>query len=269
MAYPFIRVKPESPNKMREPPDFTQNGYDYPDESAFSSLESSIASLRDYDPPVDPVTPQNTDLITRNHPISSIRTASAEENVPTSSKKRKVSEFEFGTTLTSDLPTIPPVFGINYRINIPSRNVPQSNNLFIKQILPHPEQEALRRHLENLLTQMWWISNEMEPNGAFSPFIEKIEDHRFRCIFCVQVHSRSDRAIAHCRKHLDHRPFACPGGCRVPFEVCTARFFTKECLMAHRKQEKRVCSSCGLILDKKNLKRHYQSNKCSRIMHSR
>ncbi|CAG8590071.1 2035_t:CDS:2 [Acaulospora colombiana] len=154
-AYPFFRFKPDTLSKMREPvPDLTQTTYDYPDESAFSSLASSISSMRDFEPPVDPVISPSIDPVIRNHPVSSIRTSSGEDNIPVVSKKRKASEFDFGTTLNSNISTVPPVFGINYRINIPSRNVPQSNHIFVKQMLPSPEQEALRGKVRGQSVQM-------------------------------------------------------------------------------------------------------------------
>jgi hypothetical protein len=212
---PLSETKQETQDNIGKPiSDLSQASYDYGNESGFSSLESSVASLGDFEPPRSLDLTQNIDMVSRNHPTSSMRTSSTEENVPPATKKRKTFEFP----MSGPSPT-PPIFGLNYRINVPSRNVPQSNKLFVEQILPSVEQEALRELLLGLLKQGWWFRNELEPNGSFSPFIEKFEEHRFKCVFCRQVHSRSDRAIAHCRKHLDHRPFACPGSCKSPFEV--------------------------------------------------
>jgi hypothetical protein len=86
-----------------------------------------------------------------------------------------------------------------------------SDPSLILQLLPHEQQEPLRQVLSDIFTTSWWRNNEPEPEGIFTPFIERLNNHKYKCAFCHTVQSRMDRAVAHCRKHLRHRPFYCDG----------------------------------------------------------
>lgn len=79
-----------------------------------------------------------------------------------------------------------------------------------------PGQEKLQECLLTILDSPWRKDNKKEPEGVFLPFIIALGQHQYRCIFCNDGdNTRMDRAIAHCRKHLDYRPFSCSGiACR-------------------------------------------------------
>lgn len=93
-----------------------------------------------------------------------------------------------------------------------------SDPCIIQKLLPYPYQESLRKLLRDMMEAKWWRQNQPEPEGVFTPFIETVAHHQYDCIFCDTSNSRMDRAVAHCRKHLRHRPFYCNGEkCRNGF----------------------------------------------------
>jgi hypothetical protein len=99
--------------------------------------------------------------------------------------------------------------------SVPTAELTKADSRLISSLQSQPEHEQLCGHLKTILTSPWRINNEAEPEGVFSPFITKVSQHQFQCVFCSQEHSRSDRAVAHCRKHINHRPFSCHGSyCR-------------------------------------------------------
>lgn len=138
-----------------------------------------------------------------------------------------------------------------------------SDPCFLRRLLPHPHQEHLRKAVCDIMTTNWWRQNEPEPEGVFGIFIDIIAHQQYQCVFCLMLNSRMDRAIAHCRKHLHHRPFYCNGEkCRNGPGACGSRFFTRECLTAHRKHHIITCTTCATPVEEKNLRRHKKSKRC-------
>lgn len=94
---------------------------------------------------------------------------------------------------------------------IPSRNPTTDNEDFIGRCFPLPDQEHLRTALRKILAELWWYNNRAEPEHAFDALVWKDEEGNFVCMICPRIYTRADRATAHIRKHLDHRPFVCNG----------------------------------------------------------
>lgn len=100
---------------------------------------------------------------------------------------------------------------------MPTRDANANNEYFIHAAFPgHSNAEGeLREKLREIFRSVWWMQNLHEPEEAFAAFIEKVENHSYRCRICPQENCRPDRAVAHFRKHIDHRPFRCTGrNCR-------------------------------------------------------
>ena len=73
----------------------------------------------------------------------------------------------------------------------------------------------------------WRRMHEMEPRdpttgrsvllALLMDFADPKGGRIYGCRICTETFARAGRAITHLRhKHLDHRPFACQGRCRVP-----------------------------------------------------
>ncbi|KAG8782655.1 hypothetical protein FRC20_006736, partial [Serendipita sp. 405] len=68
----------------------------------------------------------------------------------------------------------------------------------------------LRTILNVIFGSMWWRLDEIEPEAAYNSLIESCGDIH-KCRICNHEKTRWDRALAHIRKHVEHRPFVCFG----------------------------------------------------------
>ncbi|KAG8839878.1 hypothetical protein FRC18_000001 [Serendipita sp. 400] len=128
------------------------------------------------------------------------------------------------------------------------------------KIMRSIEDPLLRKLLIVIFASRWWNFDEVEPEAAYNALIETCGDI-YKCRICNHEKTRWDRALAHIRKHVEHRPFVCFGRSCSNGRKCTSRFFTKECLSAHQKSNTVVCH-CGAEVIPKNLSRHQRSLKC-------
>jgi len=166
------------------------------------------------------------------------------------------------TSDSSGYKSIPQHLTSPVMMNIEQHELISNPNLIRKLLgkVSLEQRESLRPKLLEIFESSWWRQNQPEPSEAFSAFITALPGREYKCLFCRTSRNRMDRAVAHCRKHLHHRPFYCDGEkCRngpgawyenstsigLVLTTCIrsgSRFFTRECLTAHRKQGKRRCS---------------------------
>ncbi|KAG8809275.1 hypothetical protein FRC17_003520 [Serendipita sp. 399] len=69
---------------------------------------------------------------------------------------------------------------------------------------------SIRAILTVIFGSIWWKQDEIEPEAAYNSLIETLIEG-YRCKICSHEKTRWDRALAHIRKHVEHRPFACTG----------------------------------------------------------
>jgi hypothetical protein len=119
-------------------------------------------------------------------------------------------------SIASQPPSYHPPISPEVQHNVPTAiELTKADSELIRLLQSQPEHEQLCRILTTILTSAWRRNNEHEPDGVFLQFITKVSQHQLRCIFCGIENTRTDRAVAHCRKHINHRPFSCSGSyCR-------------------------------------------------------
>ncbi|PVF92627.1 hypothetical protein CPB86DRAFT_175550 [Serendipita vermifera] len=139
----------------------------------------------------------------------------------------------------------------------PARGFPNSNESFIRQ-LPPPLQQPMR----DILSSTWWINNTMEPNHELRQFIRVESRTRFHCLLCKKIFVREDRAIAHVRSDIDHRPFTCNRLCGD--NTCTLAFLSNRDLLSHKIKPTTTCPHCSIQVTSRNLTRHMRSQRCLR-----
>jgi hypothetical protein len=100
-------------------------------------------------------------------------------------------------------------------VEIPkNRPILRGTNANVEEFLPLVP-ASHRSALGNVLRSNWWANNEMEPNKDLDRFIIRHSGNRYGCIIegCEMIFDRSQRAVDHFRKEIEHRPYKCLGVC--------------------------------------------------------
>lgn len=85
-----------------------------------------------------------------------------------------------------------------------------------------PDQRRLQSALRCILISDWYNRGNVEPKtthrrSTYHQFLKPLAGtSNYACLFdgCVYTTNRQDRAIAHIRAHVHHRPFVCGGKCK-------------------------------------------------------
>lgn len=126
----------------------------------------------------------------------------------------------------------------------------------------YPSDDQYRQALRGVLQSLWYQKGTLEPQGELSDFIARRGQRNFACTSCHREYKRADRAIAHFRTHIEHRPFKCAKalGCgdkswldtlflssvsrvfSIDFYIFSnMAFFTNDCLKSHCRKQEKTC----------------------------
>jgi len=99
---------------------------------------------------------------------------------------------------------------------------PESEHLLANHF-QRPDQHHLWSALQCILISEWYNGGTQEPatiHGRWSTYHQFLEpvagETSYICLFdgCVYISDREDRALAHIRAHVHHRPYVCGGQCQ-------------------------------------------------------
>ncbi|KAG8811008.1 hypothetical protein FRC18_003714 [Serendipita sp. 400] len=130
--------------------------------------------------------------------------------------------------------------------------------------LPTGDHPRLRERLREVMDSDWKLEDRLESDRnhilQFTP--QDSTSGNFSCLFwgdsipCRRTFSKSQHALTHVRKHIQHRPYVCDPICPFNGKPCSKRFTTKSVLKNH-KRGKIQCKFCRKFMRAHNLRRHH------------